>query len=252
MEERKMHKDVRDFRRDHHGFRKECKKGNKFKSLAFAIIILSVGVLLLLKNTGILTESASAIIFTWQMLIIALGFINLWGRSFLFGIFLMLIGGFFMGADYWGITYEIQNLFWPIILIFAGFSILLVSFGYFKKKRFSMSNSDENHLEEISVFGGTEKSFSSKAFKGGKLIAVFGGSKIDLRDAQMEDGNHILEVVMVFGGTSLIIPPDWNVKSDVFNVFGGFSDKRRLSEINTNKTLIIKGIAIFGGGELKN
>ena len=68
----------------------------------------------------------------------------------------------------------------------------------------------------------------------------------------MEDGNHILEVVMVFGGASLIIPPDWNVKSDVLNLFGGFSDKRRTSQVNNNKTLTIKGVVIFGGGELKS
>jgi len=56
----------------------------------------------------------------------------------------------------------------------------------------------------------------------------------------------------VFGGASLIIPPDWNVKSDVLNLFGGFSDKRRTSQVNNNKTLTIKGVVIFGGGELKS
>ena len=182
-----------------------CKNGaprNRFKSLAVAITILGVGILLLLRNTGVLPHSAADIIFSWQMLLVAIGFINLFGRSFLFGVLLMLTGGFFLGADFWGLTYEIKNLFWPVILIFAGLSILLMSFGYFKKKRFHMSNSDENFIEEVSVFGGTEKSFSSKTFKGGRLIGVFGGSKIDLRDAQMEDGVQVLEVVMVFGGTS--------------------------------------------------
>jgi len=236
------------------GFVEDCKKksNNKFKSLAFAITVLTVGVLLLLRNTGILSDSASEVFFSWQMLVVALGFINLFGRSFLFGIFLILVGGFFMGADFWGFTYEIQNLFWPIILIFTGLSILLFSFGYFKKKRINISNSDENYMDEVCVFGGNEKTVSANAFKGGRLVYVFGGSKIDLRDAQMEDGNHILEVVMVFGGASLIIPPDWNVKSDVLNLFGGFSDKRRTSQVNNNKTLTIKGVVIFGGGELKS
>ncbi|MBC8342960.1 MAG: hypothetical protein H8E61_03140, partial [Bacteroidetes bacterium] len=186
------------------------------------------------------------------MLLVAIGFINLFGRSFLFGVLLMLTGGFFLGAEFWFPNYEIGNLFFPLILIFAGLFILFMSLGYFRKKRFSMSNSDENFIEEVSVFGGTEKTFSSKTFKGGRLIGVFGGSKIDLRDTQMEDGTKVIEVVMIFGGTTIIIPPDWNVKSDVFNLFGGFSDKRRTSQVNPNKTLNIKGVVLFGGGELRN
>lgn len=225
---------------------------NKFKSSAVAFIILGIGILLLLKNMGILPDSAADVIFTWQMLLVAIGFINLFGRSFLFGVLLMLTGGFFLGAEFWFPNYEIGNLFFPLILIFAGLFILFMSLGYFRKKRFSMSNSDENFIEEVSVFGGTEKTFSSKTFKGGRLIGVFGGSKIDLRDTQMEDGTKVIEVVMIFGGTTIIIPPDWNVKSDVFNLFGGFSDKRRTSQVNPNKTLNIKGVVLFGGGELRN
>ncbi|MFC2114544.1 hypothetical protein ACFLRI_04275 [Bacteroidota bacterium] len=234
----------------HHPHPKNGK--NKYKSLAFAFTVLTTGVLLLLNNIGLLPDSASEIIFSWQMLIIAIGFINLFGRSFLWGLFLIIIGGFFLGADFWGITYEIQNLFWPVVLIISGFSILLFSFGYFKKKSFNFSSSDENFIEDISVFGGGERSFTSQTFKGGKLVGVFGGSKINMSNTFMEDGVHTLEVVMVFGGTQLIVPRDWNVKTEVFNMFGGFADKRSLSEINTNKTLVIKGVVIFGGGELRN
>ncbi len=60
---------------------------------------------------------------------------------------------------------------------------------------------------------------------------------------------------MVFGGSKIIVPQDWDVKVEVSAVFGGFTDKRIKSpeiERDLSRTLIIKGIAIFGGGELTN
>ena len=42
---------------------------------------------------------------------------------------------------------------------------------------------------------------------------------------------------------------------DVISVFGGFSDKRNTIMPNQNiedKTLVIKGLVIFGGGEIRN
>ena len=58
----------------------------------------------------------------------------------------------------------------------------------------------------------------------------------------------------MFGGSKLIIPEDWQVKSDVFSLFGGFSDKRsiRPSDGDPAKTLALKGFAMFGGIEVKN
>jgi hypothetical protein len=41
------------------------------------------------------------------------------------------------------------------------------------------------------------------------------------------------------------------VQVEVVSIFGGFSDKRHSSTIDRDKKLIIKGVAIFGGGEIK-
>jgi hypothetical protein len=57
----------------------------------------------------------------------------------------------------------------------------------------------------------------------------------------------------VFGGCKLIVPADWEIKVEVNAVFGGFSDKRlNLPTITekSGKILIIKGVAVFGGGEI--
>lgn len=86
------------------------------------------------------------------------------------------------------------------------------------------------------------------------MTNIFGGSTFDFTDARLAPGHNILDVVSVFGGFKLIIPPDWNVKLEVTAILGGVSDKRtRVKEIQGNdKVLVIRGIAIFGGGEIKN
>jgi hypothetical protein len=45
------------------------------------------------------------------------------------------------------------------------------------------------------------------------------------------------------------------VRIDVIAVFGGFSDKRyhqKVEGINFNKQIVIKGLVVFGGGEIKS
>ena len=84
------------------------------------------------------------------------------------------------------------------------------------------------------------------------MIAVFGGSKIDLSRCTLAQGEPMIEMVAVFGGTNLTVPPDWNIKVEVFNIFGGYGDKRVRGQVDFNKTLLVKGVAIFGGGEIKS
>ncbi len=64
-----------------------------------------------------------------------------------------------------------------------------------------------------------------------------------------------MDILAIFGGTTLIVPKDWKVTLDLVSVLGGFSDKRRRDpniEYEEDKHLIIKGFILFGGGELKS
>jgi len=55
------------------------------------------------------------------------------------------------------------------------------------------------------------------------------------------------------GGTKIIVPPNWEVRSEVTALFAGFEDKRQQPlTANPDKVLIIDGTSIFGGIELKN
>ena len=112
----------------------------------------------------------------------------------------------------------------------------------------------DDKLEVISIFGGSSKFFVSDAFRGGNITSIFGGNEINLSGCKLAEGENIIDVIAIFGGTSIYIPKEWNVIVDVFPLFGGFGTKGKrdpMLVVDKNKTLRIKGVVIFGGGEIK-
>ena len=112
--------------------------------------------------------------------------------------------------------------------------------------------STEDFIDTTSIFGGVHKKVVSKNFRGGDIVTFLGGSEIDLSQAEI-NGTARLDVTQVMGGTKIIVPAHWEVRSEVTALFAGFEDKRQQPvTINPNKVLIIDGTSIFGGIELKN
>ena len=188
-------------------------------------------------------------IFRWQTILILIGltmYIRSNNKSV--GITLIVIG--LLGL--------LPNV-WPIIFIALGGYII------FKNKKSTKLNAEENTFSEYpdpsqmvndtSIFGGGKKKFQIDNFRGGNITAIFGGSEINFMDSTLADGTSKLDLFFLFGGSSFAIPSDWNVSIQTINIFGGFTDKRAIEqsqEFNSNKQLVITGIVLFGGGDLKN
>ncbi len=226
--------------------------------LLLGIALMFLGLFLIADLADIIPWRLRDFLFTWQALLIFLGLIFLSNRENKgTGLILIAIGSFFLLPRIIEVPYYWRSLFWPSILIIVG---LLIIFGtrrqggggYFgdNKKR----PRGEDFLDDVAVFGGGDRIINSQNFQGGKITNIFGGSKIDLTPSQMAPGEHTMEVLMIFGGSKLIIPEGWNVRVEVNSVFGGFSDKRVRTKVvpDTDSSLIITGIAIFGGGEITN
>ena len=115
------------------------------------------------------------------------------------------------------------------------------------------SYTQDDIIDSTSIFSGTKKVILSKNFKGGDIVNIFGGSEIDLTQADMTTPA-ILEVTAIFGGATLIVPSNWAIKSEAVTIFGGIGDKRKIvpSTEGPTKTLVLKGTMIFGGMEIKS
>ncbi len=225
-----------------------------------ALIIL--GGLFIIDNFNLLNFDLTNFIFSWEVIVIVIGAVLMINdRGNFVGLVMIVIGLLFLFSDiYYYDVYEIFYQYWPILLIILGLSILLKRHDSAKKghvKNWDKKKSivDDDELDEASIFAATKKMITSKNFKGGRVTAIFGGSEIDLLDAELAEGENVIDVIAIFGGVELIIPPHMKVMPKLSSVFGGFDDKRRRveeSEINSDKVLVIKGLAVFGGGEIKN
>jgi len=117
---------------------------------------------------------------------------------------------------------------------------------------------DPNWLSAVAVFSGCERRFTGKQFQGGKAVSIFGGIELDFRDADMDEGEAVLEVNCVFGGVEIRVPPNWTVHARSLPVFGGFEDKSGRKGVvdptqePTKKTLVVTGVVVFGGVEISN
>jgi predicted membrane protein len=108
-------------------------------------------------------------------------------------------------------------------------------------------------LDTVSVFGNVVKTVFSKNFRGGDVVNIFGGTELDLTQADI-NGRVVIDIVQIFGGSKIIVPSNWQVVSDTAAVFAGIDDKRIKSGViqDNNKILVIKGVSIFAGIDIRS
>ena len=231
----------------------------KMKKLAFGVVVIITGLLLMAFNFDILPYGWKHVFFSWQMLLIAIGLISVFGSdSRMPGMILIFIGAFFIIPEIFVMHISFFRLFWPFILIGIGLMILTNrGFNAKLKHRFgnySTTLPEEGFINENNIFSGSKHRVNNQVFRGGKISNIFGGTEIDLTQAQLPEGTTILTVDCIFGGVTLIVPADWKVVLNMNAIMGGFSDKRIVIKEPTDpsKVLIVRGSAIFGGGEIKS
>ncbi len=238
-------------------------KQKDLKKFSFGFLVILAGLALLAINFDILPYYFRHVIFSWQMLLIAIGVISLSSsEKSTPGIILIMIGGFFLIPEIFDLHISFSRIFWPVLLIAIGIFIL-VKRGNIHNDRWhrrhtgfreSTSSLDEGFINETIIFSGSKHRIVQQVFRGGKISTLFGGSEIDLTQARLGEGRNELVVECMFGGVTLIVPSEWRVVLNVSSIMGGFSDKRMIFRQNPDSPdyLVVKGTAIFGGGEIKS
>jgi predicted membrane protein len=219
------------------------------------VVLVLVGLFLVMRNTGLFPDAIEDILFSWPMLLVTIGLVITIssGGEKTSGIIVMAVGAFFLIPHIFRETFDV-NIFWPSIFIIIG-----IVFIFSRRRGWNSVNTTaqtgDDYIDYVHIFSGGERQVVTNNFRGGKVTAVFGGSEIDLTKSQLAPGVNELEIACVFGGTTIIVPSDWNVKIDVVPILGGFGDSRKLvsgMSADMNKQLVIKGAVVFGGGEVKS
>jgi predicted membrane protein len=222
--------------------------------LATGLIFIVAGAVILARRAGL---DLPGWLFSWQMLLIAIGLVIGFKKNFQVGgwIVPILIGCYFLVDDIFHLG-PFRMYIFPIGVMIVGLIIIFKPAGQrrefwngFRGPR-PPAETSENVLNASAIFGSVERRIISKDFKGGEITAVFGGTEIDLSQADIQ-GTVILDTTQVFGGNKIRVPQHWHVRTEVTAIFGGVEDRRFPSQnIDFEKVLVVKGLALFGGLEI--
>jgi len=222
--------------------------------LIAGLVMTAAGVILLLDRTGVI-EGRYLFRF-WPSVLVIVGLLKLFlpeaGGGRIWGALLIMAGAVLQLSELGIIHVRIWDL-WPLALIAVG---LVLVWGAIESRKYGGGplTSGMSHLNEVAVFGGGERRISAADFEGGQVVAVFGGFKVDLTKAGMKENQAMIEVNAVFGGGEIVVPENWNIIMRGLGIFGGYADNTRHPKHDDPalKTLIVRGLAMFGGVEVKN
>jgi predicted membrane protein len=217
-------------------------------------ILIIVGALIFLKNFHFNILNFN--IFSWPFLLLIIGIIILVNHKDSFpGIVLVMIGGVGIASDYLHISFRtILSEYWPFMIIIFGIYLVLRGSGNSETDQLDFIETDKYFLDIFSIFGDKTKKIKTDNFLGGKTTSLFGDLTVDLKDCQITEGTKELDTLTMFGATEIFLPSDWQVIIKTTTIFGGFEDqrvKKDISDGTNNKMLIIKGIVLFGSGEIR-
>ena len=135
------------------------------------------------------------------------------------------------------------------LTLFAFFGVTAVSAVVaFQRKQNAPPppDADADEIELVAIFDELDFRSESQAFRGGRVECWFAGGTIDLRAATLHPDGAVLHTQAVFGGGSVIVPPDWVVTTNVVGI-GGAGDARGVEAMQDGPRLTIDGMAVFGG-----
>lgn len=209
----------------------------------------------------------------WPTILIISGFFNLFDRkSSKLGNLILIAIGLALQIDRLDLLdFSVWKLFWPILLIILGISILIPnkskSYTYYDRR----SNGDpaegnvdneeevleyndinnESYISKSTILFGSTIRNDSKSFKGGNISVILGGVDLDLRHAEIKENNAVLNVNVILGGLDIIVPDNWNVHIKTTHILGSADSYKRINKDPNAPVLTIIGTVILGGVDVK-
>ncbi len=220
------------------------------------LVVICAGILFLLENLGV--AIGINIWDFWPVALILIGLSHISRpsetRQTFSGTIFIIVGVLFLLNNLDIMFFDIGT-FWPVIVILLGIAILKDAvWGSHKVP------SSSNNFNLSFILGGGEHRFASDQFKGGKIAAFMGGGIIDLRDADIQIDDAVIDAFAFMGGIEIRIPRHWQVNIQGTPILGGIENKTVVmskEELAAHpekaiKKLTIKGMFIMGALEVKN
>jgi hypothetical protein len=144
-----------------------------------------------------------------------------------------------------------MRLLGRLALVLLGFYAgLLAAAALFKRVLPSQGDAESDEVALVAIMGGVELESHARAFRGGSMLAWFGGIATDLRQAELAP-NARLTIGALFGGVDVKVPPTWRIESTGRAFAGGVSDDVPVPDDPEAPTIVIESTAVLGGVSIR-
>lgn len=250
------------------------------RGLFAPLLLIALGVIFLLDQFHV-SQAGSVFAYFWPVIIILFGVEMLSGRPsndrLVCGLLAVGVGVAWVmeNLGYW--SFDVARL-WPLVLICVGLMLLFRSgnrttIGIFGvggrryRRRWGYDGGDtpsaggsggptpgnEATLDGVAVLGGVQRRITAQDFRGGRVVAFFGGFNLDLTRANIAGDAAVLDLSALFGGGEVRVPDTWIIDMQGQALLGGYSDEtHQQAPAPGAKRLIVQGTAVFGGVVIKN
>jgi len=161
-------------------------------------------------------------------------------------------------ADMWGVIqldwdHSWTEYFGPVLLFYVGAELVIYSFKHNPSQWLQRPvplGEDGKRICCAVRFGADEYIYQGETFHGARLDAFFGGLRLDLRGAVVNEDEEI-DIHTFLGGVEVIVPGNVNVLVKSHNFIGGVNNEVTTSEMHGAPCLHIVASNFMGGVTIK-
>lgn len=223
----------------------------RINSIIWGVVLLALSAVLIL-NAFEITNIEIFFDGWWTLFIIVPSIVGLFNsHEKTSNIIGLLIGTFLLLACQNILDFEMfWKLIFPVIIAVIGIKMIFGGIGRNRGFTKSIEENKENIKTAFAAFSGQDINFEDEIFKGAELTAVFGGIKLDLRNAVFESDTAI-NACCIFGGADILLPDNVNIKVNSNSLFGGIDNKKHNNSKDNVHTVYLNSTCIFGGVDVK-
>ncbi|MBV9496200.1 MAG: hypothetical protein JOZ54_18270 [Acidobacteria bacterium] len=213
--------------------------------LVVGVSLLIVGFLFWLDRMG--RVDAREYIRWWPLLLIAFGIAHLPERRWIAATIYAVLGIALLPRVPFLPHFRLSEILglWPLLITAGGLALVLQTLRPSAKDIVG-----SGAFRAFAWMGGSVRSIASENFVGGDAVAVMGGCEINLVNAKLQ-GDAVIGALSFWGGIEIIVPRTWRVEVEGTPLLGGIENRVR-TNVTDGPRLLVRGVAIMGGIEVRN
>ncbi len=220
------------------------RRESPWPKLVWGAVLLTAGLIFWFDQMGRI--DATEYLRWWPLALIITGLSHLPARRWGAALAWVVIGGFFLLPK---LGYAIEPWrvigLWPLQISVAGIVLIVHAM-----KRPSKEVRGDT-FRSVAVMGADIRIVRSPTLAGGEAVVLMAGSEIDIAPIRPPLGDVVIDVLAVWGGIEIRIPPGWRAVNQVTVILGGYTDKTAAAGESAPR-VIIRGAAIMGGIDVSN